>query len=95
MREIEPLVIYPSEDLADLARLHERRMPYLVRRILEGLGAPDTQSAELSSYMLFDRDYTRALVDLGYRDAARRGDEIESFLAAPPSRDRFAHAEIA
>jgi len=82
MREISPLVIYPSEDLAELARLHEQRMPYLVRRILEGLGAPDTQSAELSSYMLFDRAYTRALVDLGYRDAARRGDEIEAFLAS-------------
>jgi NTE family protein len=95
MREIEPLVVYPSEDLAELARLHERRMPYMVRRILEGLGAPDTQSAELSSYMLFDRAYTRALVDLGYRDDAKRGDEIESFLAAPRLQNHFAHAGTA
>jgi NTE family protein len=57
-------------------------MPYLLRRILDGLGAPDQQSAELMSYMLFDRSYTRTLVDLGYRDAAKRGDEIEAFLAA-------------
>ena len=81
MREVSPLVIYPSEDLAEIARLHERRMPYLVRRILDGLGAPDQQSAELMSYMLFDRSYTRALVDLGYRDAAKRGAELEAFLA--------------
>jgi NTE family protein len=81
MREIAPLVVYPSEDLAEIAKLHEERMPYLVRRILDGLGAPDQQSAELLSYMIFDRSYTRALVDLGYRDAAKRGPEIEEFLA--------------
>jgi NTE family protein len=57
-------------------------MPYLLRRILDGLGAPDQQSAELLSYMMFDSSYTRALVDLGYRDAARRGEELEAFLKA-------------
>jgi len=81
MREIEPLVVYPSEDLAEIALQHERRMPYLVRRALDGLGAPDQQSADLMSYMMFDRSYTRALVDLGYRDAAKRGAELEAFLA--------------
>jgi NTE family protein len=81
MRHVEPMVLYPSQDLAEVALLHERRMPWLLRRILEGLGAPDQQSAELLSYMMFDSSYTRALVDLGYRDAARRADELEAFLA--------------
>jgi len=56
------------------------RMPGVVRYILEGLGTPDAQSADLMSYLLFDRAYTRALVDIGYQDAGARIDEIESFV---------------
>jgi hypothetical protein len=38
------------------------------------------------SYLLFDAAYTRTLVEIGYEDAARRGDELEAFVraAAPP-----------
>jgi hypothetical protein len=32
------------------------------------------------SYLLFDAAYTRALVDIGYRDAGERIDEIEAFI---------------
>jgi NTE family protein len=34
------------------------------------------------SYLLFDSAYTRALIDVGYQDAAARIDEIEQFLFA-------------
>jgi NTE family protein len=47
---------------------------------MEGLGTPDAQSADLMSYLLFDSAYTRALIDIGYQDAAARIDEIEQFL---------------
>jgi NTE family protein len=32
------------------------------------------------SYLLFDSAFTGALVDIGYRDADARIDEIEAFL---------------
>jgi len=48
-----------------------------------GLGTPDAQSADLVSYPLFDAAYTGALIDIGYRDADRRADEIEAFLRLP------------
>jgi len=35
------------------------------------------------SYLLFDAVYARALVDIGYRDAEQRADEIEAFLRLP------------
>jgi NTE family protein len=81
MRRIEPLVVSPSEDIALIAQRFAHRMPRVVRYALDGLGTPDAQSADLMSYLLFDAAYTRTLVDLGYRDAAERIDEIESFLA--------------
>jgi NTE family protein len=82
MRRVEPLVVSPTEDIALVAQRFEHRMPRAVRYALDGLGTPDAQSADLMSYLLFDSAYTRTLVDLGYRDASERIDEIESFLAA-------------
>ena len=95
MRIVESFVVNPSEDLAIVARHLSHRMPRLVRYLLEGLGKPDAQSADLMSYLLFDSRYTSALVDIGYRDAGARIDAIESFLAvpqrapAPPVRSRL------
>lgn len=80
MRTVEPLVINPSEDLAIVAKALSHRMPRLVRYILEGLGTPNAQSADLMSYLLFDSAYTRELIYIGYRDASERIDEIEEFL---------------
>jgi NTE family protein len=58
-------------------------MPGVVRYVLDGLGTPDAQSADLMSYLLFDAAYTRALIEIGYHDAGARIDEIESFLFRP------------
>ncbi len=84
MRRVEPLVVSPSEDLALVAQRFAHRMPRLVRMLLEGLGIPDAQSADLMSYLLFDSVYTRALVDIGWRDADARIEEIEHFLRTGP-----------
>ena len=81
MRRVHPLVVSPSEDIALLAQRYAYRMPRLLRFVLDGLGTPDAQSADLASYLLFDSAFTRALVDLGYRDAAARADEIEALIA--------------
>jgi NTE family protein len=82
IRHVEPLVLGPSEDLALIAKRFEHRMPRVLRYVLAGLGTPDAQSADLSSYLLFDAAYTETLVDLGRRDAEARIDEIEAFLHA-------------
>ena len=82
MRLVTPLVVSPSEDLAMIAQRFAHRMPRLVRYLMDGLGTPDAQSADLMSYLLFDAAYTRALIDVGHRDASERIHEIESFLRA-------------
>jgi NTE family protein len=80
MRIVLPYAINPSQDLAQLANDFEGRMPRMVRFAMEGLGASKVQSAALLSYLLFDREYTQALVDVGYRDASGQIDRIEDFL---------------
>ena len=82
MRIVTPLALSPSEDLAMVAQRFAHRMPRLVRYMMDGLGTPDAQSADLMSYLLFDASYTRALIQIGYRDAGDRIDEIEAFVRA-------------
>lgn len=80
MRVVTPLQISPSADIAIIAKTLEHRMPRPIRYLMEGLGRPDAKSADLSSFLLFDSAFTRELIQLGYRDAALRSDEIEAFL---------------
>jgi len=80
IRPVEPFSIGPSIDLAKIAEFHASKMPPVVRYIMEGLGSSKSESADLMSYVLFDRAYTQTLIDLGYRDAHERIDEIEQFL---------------
>jgi NTE family protein len=98
MRPVDALVVSPSEDLALLAQRFAHRMPRLVRFVLDGLGIPDAQSADLMSYLLFDGAYTRSLVEIGWRDADARIAEIEDFIrsaeplaAAVPQAPRRLH----
>lgn len=92
MRVVEPLVVSPSEDIAILAKTLAHRMPRSIRYLLDGLGTPDAQSADLMSYLLFDSAFTRELVQLGYRDAQQRIDEIEHFLLPQPVARRRTRA---
>ena len=83
MRPLRSLLMTPSVDLAQLAERHERDMPYLIQYFVNSLGRDAASCADLMSYLLFASKYTRALIEIGYRDASQRIDEIESFLYSP------------
>ena len=80
LRPIEVLVISPSERLDHLAASHAKSLPWPVRTLLRGLGALNKQGGALTSYLLFESSYTRALIDLGRRDTQARRDEVLAFL---------------
>jgi NTE family protein len=85
LRNVEVLVISPSEDLEKIAARHAHHLPWTIRSLLASLGAFNRRGANLISYLLFERPYCRELIDLGYRDAIRRKDEILRFLEVSPS----------
>jgi NTE family protein len=78
---IDALVLSPSRDLGAMAVPYARHLPTGVRYLLHGLGSTEGTGASLLSYLLFDKRYTRALLDLGYRDAIARREEVDAFLA--------------
>lgn len=80
MKVVTPYAINPSVDLASVAEAHSAKMPKIIRYMMEGLGQSKAQSADLMSYLLFDSSYTRALIDIGYKDASDNVGEIEQML---------------
>ena len=80
MRHIDVLVITPSQPLERIAERHITRLPWTIRLLLRFVGVMRGSGANLVSYLLFDRHYCRALIDLGYQDALKRRDEILDFL---------------
>ena len=80
LRPIDVLVIAPSERLDEMAAQHADALPRSVRMLLSGIGAMNRRGGALTSYLLFEKPYTQALIDLGYRDAAARADEVREFL---------------
>jgi NTE family protein len=78
----------PSDDLgriaAEVFRASADRLPWATRRLLGVIaGGEHANEADLMSYLFFDRAFTAPLEDLGYRDAAARGDEIAALFQAP------------
>jgi NTE family protein len=85
LRPIEVLLISPSERLDHLAARHANALPGAVRALLRGVGAMSSNGGALTSYLLFERPYTQALIDLGYRDTMARREEVLRFLAIDPA----------
>jgi NTE family protein len=79
-RPIDCLVIQPSTDPSELAREHFDSMPNSLQTLLRTIGARETHGGLLASYLLFEADYTRQLLELGRRDAEARRDEIMAFI---------------
>jgi NTE family protein len=80
LRHVDVLVISPSQPLEKIAERYLKNMPWTIRLLLRSVGVTRRRGANLVSYLLFDKSYCRALIDLGYQDAMKRKEEIVSFL---------------
>jgi NTE family protein len=80
MQRIESLLLAPSRDVNEIARRHVHELPQAMRVLLRALGAQSSPNSLLLSYLLFERGFTREMIDLGYEDARARSAEIRDFL---------------
>ena len=80
---IDCLVLTPSRDLSEIASRHRSELPRGLRALLRAMGANSSKpsAGALLSYLLFERGYTRELIELGLHDARSRAEEIRAFLA--------------
>ena len=80
LREIDFRVISPSDALEKIATDHLSSLPLAIRSLLFTIGALRKSGSNLVSYLLFEREYCRALIQLGYHDAKQRRDDLMGFL---------------
>ena len=81
LHHVDVLVLPPSEPLDSIAVKHVDNLPWTIRFMLRSVGAMRRGGANLASYLLFETNYCRELIDLGYNDTIKRREEVESFIA--------------
>jgi NTE family protein len=80
LRHVDVLVVSPSQPIDKIAERYTSELPWTIRMLLRLVGARQHNGAVLVSYLLTEKKFCRALIDLGYQDALKRREEIMSFL---------------
>jgi len=83
MREIDCLVLRPSEDLGRLSARYEPDLPKPFRYLTRSLGTRETESPDFLSLVMFQPEYLKCLIAIGEADAEARIGEIREFLGDP------------
>lgn len=78
-RPIQTLYIRPSANIAAMAQSKFSSIPTMLRFMLNTLGAKH-QSGDLLSFLLFEREFTQDLLNLGYKDALNSELAIKAFF---------------
>lgn len=84
LREISALALRPSQDIGKCAKDYIDTLPRSIRYLMEGLGSKE-EASELLSYLIFEPDYCKFLVEMGHHDATSQKDEIISFMTSNSS----------
>lgn len=78
MHHVDFRLIAPTEDLEQVALDFADDLPRAVRLLL--YGARKRSGANLLSYLLFEKSYCRALIQMGYRDTMQHQGDLMEFL---------------
>ena len=80
-RHVETLMLAPSVDPREIAARHVAEIPRGLRALLRVIGGRDASGSQLASYLTFECGYTRALIELGYRDAMEARSALVAFMS--------------
>lgn len=79
LKNIEALCISPSQDIGEIARNQAHHLPRLLRMTISTFGHLD-EASEILSYLLFNPQFCRKLIDMGYEDAIHAKSAIHNFF---------------
>lgn len=80
-RHVDVLPIAPTERIEVVAARHLKRLPMTVRGLLGAVGGNRAAGASFASYLLFEAEFARELIDLGYRDARAHREQLAAWIA--------------
>jgi NTE family protein len=79
-RPIETLHLRPSINISAIAQAQYLNMPALLRFLLNIMGA-QSHSGDLLSFLLFEKEFTCELIQLGYNDTLASADLVHAFFS--------------
>ncbi|MEQ1629247.1 MAG: patatin-like phospholipase family protein [Gallionella sp.] len=88
-RNVDVLSIAPSLSIEKIAAKYAKNLPWTIRLLLRLIGVRQHSGTSLVSYLLSEKKFCNALIELGYKDALARKEEILAFLdldTVPESR---------
>lgn len=81
LRPVGLLQISPSYPIDDIAVKYINSLPLMVRRMMGRSLEVGEGGVSLASYLLFDKNFCRDLIKLGYRDAQTHAKELQDFFS--------------
>ncbi len=79
LKEIPALCISPSKNIGEIARQHAHYLPRLIRMTISTFGSLD-EASEILSYLLFNPQFCKTLINMGYEDALASTEQIVDFF---------------
>ncbi len=80
LRPVSSFSIKPQIDFEQVAHDHYQQLPLSVRLMLATLGIKKDTPSAITSFLMFERDYTNYLIREGYRDTLEQIDKILTFI---------------
>ncbi len=84
LRSVDFRVLTPSVPLSQIAAQFAHELPRVIGMLLRTVGGMKQTGSNLLSYVLFEKSYCRALIQLGYNDAMEQRDDLLAFLGHGP-----------
>ena len=76
-KKVEYVWICPSKDIGVVAARKSKYLPKLIRFLLKNLGTIE-EASEIVSYLLFEREFTTELIEMGFEDGMAAKDQIKA-----------------
>ena len=80
LKQIDTIMIKPKQSINQLATHKFHHLPWSVKTLLRLVGIKRDSESSLTSYLLFEPAFTKALIQLGYTETLGREEELRTFL---------------
>ncbi len=80
LKNIESYLLNPSHDFDSIAVKYYDNLPLPIRLLLRSIGISNDAESSLLSYLLFEKNYCKELITLGFNDALEQENKIRQFL---------------
>lgn len=82
MKNIDLFRLSNDHDINAIADKYFLDLPITIRSMLRVIGVNEHSHSSITSYLMFEKNYTRELIELGYQDVLKQEQAIREFLAS-------------